>query len=148
MLIIATAISFAIGEEIDAAIIATIVILNAVVGFINEYRSEKALEAMKKLTAPKTRVLRDGSEVMIPSREIVPGDIVLFEAGDRVPADGRLLEVVDLKADEAVLTGESTDVTKDLRDDRKAGDQRRQGDAEEIMQDPPADPGVRRLAGR
>ena len=115
MLIIATAISFAIGEEIDAAIIATIVILNAVVGFINEYRSEKALEAMKKLTAPKTRVLRDGSEVMIPSREIVPGDIVLFEAGDRVPADGRLLEVVDLKADEAVLTGESTDVTKDLR---------------------------------
>ena len=114
MLLIATAISFAIGENIDAAIIATIVILNSVVGFINEYRSEKALEAMKKLTAPKARVLRDGNEAMIPAREIVPGDIVLFEAGDRVPADGRLLEVVDLKADEAVLTGESTDVTKDL----------------------------------
>ena len=115
MLLVATAISFAIGETIDGAVIAIIVILNSVVGFITEYRSEKAMEAMKKLTAPKARILRNGTEVMIPAREIVPGDIVLFEAGDRVPADGRLLEVVDLKSDEAVLTGESTDVTKDLR---------------------------------
>jgi len=114
MLLAATAISFLIGETIDAATIAVIVILNSVVGFVQEYRSEKAMEAMKKLTAPKARVLRDGTEVVIPAREIVPGEIVLLEAGDRVPADGRLLEVVDLKADEAILTGESTPVNKDL----------------------------------
>ena len=114
MLLIATAISFLIGETIDAATIAVIVILNSVVGFVQEYRSEKAMEAMKKLTAPKARVIRDGNEMIVPAREIVPGDIVLLEAGDRVPADGRLIEVVDLKADEAVLTGESTDVTKNL----------------------------------
>jgi Ca2+-transporting ATPase len=115
MLLIATAISFAIGEIVDALVIAVIVILNAVVGFIQEYRSEKAMEAMKKLTAPKARVLRGGNEIIVPAREIVPGDIVLFEAGDRVPADARLLEVVDLKADEAILTGESTAINKELK---------------------------------
>ncbi len=114
MLLIATAISFLIGEFVDAITIAIIVILNSVVGFYQEYRSEKAMEAMKQLTAPKARVVRDGNETIIDAREIVPGDIVLLEAGDRVPADARLIETVDLKADEAVLTGESTDVTKDL----------------------------------
>lgn len=114
MLLIATAISFLIGETVDAATIAVIVVLNSVVGFVQEYRSEKAMEAMKKLTAPKARVLRDGQEVMIPAHEIVPGDIVLLEAGDRVPADARLLEVVDLKTDEAILTGESTPINKNL----------------------------------
>lgn len=114
MLLIATTISFLIGEIIDAATIAAIVVLNSVVGFIQEYRSERAMEAMKKMTAPKARVLRDGGEAMIPAREVVPGDIVLLEAGDRIPADGRLLEVVDFKTDEAVLTGESTPVNKDL----------------------------------
>ncbi len=114
MLLVATAVSFAIGENIDGAIIATIVILNSIVGFITEYRSEKAIEAMKKLTAPKARVIRGGNEIIVPAKEIVPGDIVLFEAGDRVPADARLLEVVNLKADEAILTGESAAVNKNL----------------------------------
>jgi len=114
MLLIATGISFAIGETVDALVIAIIVILNAVVGFIQEYRSEKAMEAMKKLTAPKARVIRGGNEIIIPAREIVPGDIVLFEAGDRVPADAHLLEVIDLKADEAILTGESAAISKNL----------------------------------
>jgi Ca2+-transporting ATPase len=112
MLLIAIGISVAINEIVDAATIGAIVFLNAVVGFVQEYRSEKAMEAMKKLTAPKARVLRDGTEKFIPSREVVPGDIVLLEAGDRIPADARLLEVVDLKTDEAVLTGESTAVDK------------------------------------
>jgi len=115
MLIIATGISFAIGEAVDALTIAAIVVLNSIVGFVQEYRSERAMEAMKKLTAPKARVLRDGKEKIIPAKEIVPGDIVLLEAGDRVPADGRLLEVVEFKTDEAVLTGESTPVNKTLQ---------------------------------
>jgi Ca2+-transporting ATPase len=114
MLLVATVISFLIGENVDAITIAVIVVLNSVVGFVQEYRSEKAMEAMKKLTAPKARVIRDGKETIVDAREIVPGDIVLLEAGDRVPADARLIETVDLKADEAVLTGESTDITKDL----------------------------------
>src|SRR3989337_2816853 len=114
MLLVATAISLLIGETVDALTIAVIVILNSVVGFVQEYRSEKAMEAIKKLTAPKARVVRDGNEAVIPAREIVPGDIVLLEAGDRVPADARLIEVVDLKVDEAALTGESSDVTKNL----------------------------------
>ena len=114
MLLVATAISFLIGETVDALTIAVIVILNSVVGFIQEYRSEKAMEAMKKLTAPKARVLRDGTEEVIPARDIVPGEIVLLDTGDRVPADGRLLEVVDLKTDEAILTGESTAVNKNI----------------------------------
>jgi len=112
MLLIATAISFLIGETIDAATIAAIVILNSIVGFVQEYRSEKAMEAMKRLTAPKAHVLRDGGEAIIPAREVVPGDIMLLEAGDRVAADGRLFEVVDFKTEEAVLTGESTPVNK------------------------------------
>ncbi len=114
MLLIATAISFLIGEIVDASTIAAIVVLNSVVGFIQEYRSEKAIEAMKKLTAPKARVLREGREAIVPAREIVPGDIFLLEAGDRVAADARVIEVVDLKTDEAVLTGESTQVDKDV----------------------------------
>jgi len=112
MLLIAIGISVAINEIVDAATIGAIVVLNAIVGFVQEYRSEKAMEAMKKLTAPKARVLRDRTEKFIPSKEVVPGDIVLLESGDRIPADARLLEVVDLKTDEAVLTGESTAVDK------------------------------------
>ncbi|HSQ53432.1 MAG TPA: HAD-IC family P-type ATPase, partial [Acidobacteriota bacterium] len=112
MLLFAIIVSLAIGEYVDAATIATIVVLNAIVGFVQEYRSEKAMEAMKNLTAPKARVLRNGKELIIPSRDVVPGDIVLLEAGDRIPADARLLNVVDLKTDEAILTGESTAVSK------------------------------------
>ncbi len=120
MLLIAIAISVLIGEIIDASTIGAIVILNSIVGFVQEYRSEKAMEAMKKLTAPKARVLRGGKEMLIPAREVVPGDIVLLEAGDRIPADSRLLEVVELKTDEAVLTGESTPVgkTTEVLDDK------------------------------
>ncbi len=101
-----------IGEFIDAATIGVIIFLNAIVGFVQEYRSEKAMEAMKKMTSPKTRVLRDRTEQVISSRNVVPGDLVLLEAGDRIPADARLLEVVALKTDEAILTGESTSVAK------------------------------------
>jgi len=114
ILLIAIFLCVIVGEGIDAITISAIVILNAIVGFSQEYKSEKAMEAMKKLTAPRARVIRDGKELVIPAREVVPGDIVVLEAGDRVPADGRLLEVSELKTNEAVLTGESTSIEKSV----------------------------------
>ena len=98
----------------DAIIIGAIVILVAVLGFVQEYRAEKAIEAMKKLQAPKARVIRNGEEIIIPAREIVPGDILALESGDHVPADARIIEAIELKTSEAVLTGESASVNKDV----------------------------------
>jgi len=98
----------------DSITIGVIVILVAIAGFIQEYRAEKAVEALKKLAAPKARLIRDGREIIIPAREVVPGDLLVLESGDTVPADARILEAVELKADEAVLTGESTPVGKGL----------------------------------
>jgi Ca2+-transporting ATPase len=98
----------------DTITISTIIILCAVTGFAQEYRAEKAVEALKRLAAPKARVIRDGKEIIIPAREVVPGDILVLEEGDHVPADARLIEVVELKANEAILTGESTPVDKEL----------------------------------
>ncbi len=98
----------------DAITIGAIVLLCAVTGFIQEYRAERAVEALKRLAAPKARVIRDGLEAIIPAREVVPGDILALEEGDHVPADARLIEVVELRANEAVLTGESTPVEKAL----------------------------------
>ncbi|GAH34760.1 unnamed protein product, partial [marine sediment metagenome] len=92
---------------IDAIVIGVIVIFNSVFGFVQEYRSEKALDALKKMAAPKAKVKRGGLWKVIESRFVVPGDIVSFEMGDRIPADGRIIEAVGLSSDEAVLTGES-----------------------------------------
>ena len=128
MLLIAIVLSFIIGyyksttagnegsfdEYVDAIAIGAIVVLNSVVGFVQEYRSEKAIEAMKKLAAPRARVLRNGKETIVPAREVVPGDIVLLEAGDRIPADARLTKIVELKTEEAALTGESTQIGKKI----------------------------------
>jgi Ca2+-transporting ATPase len=100
---------------VDAIAIGVIVLLNAIIGFVQEFRSEKAMEAMEKLTAPMTRVLRAGREIMTPAREIVPGDIILLEAGDRIAADARLLEAIDFSIDEAILTGESAPAAKNIR---------------------------------
>ncbi|WNZ30059.1 MAG: cation-translocating P-type ATPase [Candidatus Bathyarchaeota archaeon] len=102
----------ALESYVDAIAIGAIVILNAIVGFVQEYRSEKAMEAMEKLTAPKARLLRAGKEIIISAKEVVPGDILLVETGDRIAADGRLLEAVDLSINEAILTGESASVDK------------------------------------
>ena len=90
----------------------TIVVLNAILGFTQEYRAEKAMAALKKLAVPTVKVRRDGQMREISARELVPGDIVLLEAGSMVPADGRLLESVNLRVEEAALTGESEPVEK------------------------------------
>ncbi|MCL4424183.1 MAG: HAD-IC family P-type ATPase, partial [Firmicutes bacterium] len=111
-LLAATAISFFLGEVADSVTIVAIVILNAILGFLQEYRAEKSIEALRMLAAPTARVRRDGEEVKIPSRQLVPGDLVILEAGDRVPADLRLLEGNNLEAEESSLTGESIPVKK------------------------------------
>ncbi|HMA04550.1 MAG TPA: cation-translocating P-type ATPase, partial [Methanomicrobiales archaeon] len=113
ILAIAAAVSGLLGEWLDAAAIIAIIALNGVIGFLQEYRAEKALEALKKMIAPVARVVRGGAEAMIDARDLVPGDVILLAEGDRVPADGRLLETIALEADEAALTGESVPVPKD-----------------------------------
>ncbi|HEV8553241.1 MAG TPA: HAD-IC family P-type ATPase, partial [Casimicrobiaceae bacterium] len=112
MLLGAAVISGFIGELEDAAAILAIVVLNAIIGFVQEYRAEKALRALKQLAALKARSLRDGEIVSVPAAELVPGDTVLLDAGSVVPADLRLTEVAQLKVEEAALTGESQPVEK------------------------------------
>lgn len=112
VLIAATAISGFMGERADAITIMIIVIMNAILGFIQEYKTEKSLEALKNLAAPLAKVKRDGQIININSKEIVIGDIVVIEDGDRIPADCVVIECSSLQSDEAILTGESVPVEK------------------------------------
>ena len=112
LLIVAASVAALLGDEIEAIVIMAIVVLNAVLGVVQESRAEKALAALKKMAAPEAEVIRDGHRVRVSSREVVPGDVVLIEAGNYVPADLRLTESVNLKIDEASLTGESVAVEK------------------------------------
>jgi P-type Ca2+ transporter type 2C len=134
VLIIAAVISAVLGvsqgesaDLWDAALILVIVVMNSILGFVQEYRAERSLEALKSLAAPRAHVLREGGVVAVPSRELVPGDITVLAAGDRVPADARLLEVASLRINEASLTGESLPVSKaveSLRRDAFLGDRK------------------------
>lgn len=112
LLIIASVISALLGDYVESAAIMAIVVLNAVLGIIQEQRAEQALAALKKLAAPDAQVIRDGVRRSIPSYNLVPGDIVFLEAGNFIPADLRLLEAVNLRVEEASLTGESLPVQK------------------------------------
>lgn len=112
LLLGACVISAALGEVTDAIAIASIVVINAFVGFFQEYRAEKAVNALRSMTAPRARVLRDAKMIVIPAREVVPGDILLMEAGDIIAADARLLEAYALSVNEAALTGESVPAEK------------------------------------
>ena len=114
LLLGATFVSLLIGEVLDAAAIMAIVIISAFLGFLQEYRAERALEALKKMAALEALVIRDGRERRILAKELVPGDIILIHAGDKVPADARLIEEFNLKVDEAPLTGESVPVNKEV----------------------------------
>jgi P-type Ca2+ transporter type 2C len=114
VLLVAVIISAIMQHFIDAAVILTVLFINALIGLIQENRAEKAMEALKEMAAPKAKVRRDNQIKLIPSREVVPGDILLFEAGDKVPADVRLIESANLKANESSLTGESVSVDKHI----------------------------------
>jgi len=112
LLFAAAGISFLTGHAVDAIVILGVVALNTVLGFIQEWQSENALEALRQMTSPHARVLRDGTAQTIEAQEVVPGDILLLETGDRVAADGRLVDSDDLHVDESALTGESEPVSK------------------------------------
>lgn len=113
ILVAAAGLSFLLGETIEAAVIFTIVIVNAFIGIVQEKKAQSALEALRSISAPTARVLRDGEESVIPAKEVVPGDIVFLRDGDMVPADLRLIDSVNLQIQEASLTGESVASTKD-----------------------------------
>jgi len=112
VLLIAAIISLIVEHFIDAGVIMGVLLLNAVIGFIQETRAERAMAALIQMAAPKATVRRESKVVLIPAKEIVPGDIVLLETGDRVPADAKLIDVSNLKVNEAMLTGESMPVDK------------------------------------
>ena len=115
ILIAALAISIFLGETVDAIVIGIIVVLNAIFGFIQEYRAEKSIEALKKLSSLKATVIRDNHEKDIDAKLLVPGDILKLDTGDKIPADSRLIEAVELQTQEASLTGESSPVKKELK---------------------------------
>ena len=115
LLVIAAAISAALGEWVDSIVISAIVVLNAIIGFYQEFSAEKSIAALKKMSAPRATVRRDGKSISIPAAQVVPGDILLLEAGDLVAADARLLEANALRSVESALTGESEPVDKHAR---------------------------------
>ncbi len=116
ILLAATAISFFLGEYYDAITIAVIVLINAILGFVQEYKTERTLLALKNMAAPTAKCYRDGKLINLPASELVVGDIITLEAGDRVPADANLLSEKGLHAEESILTGESASVTKQVTD--------------------------------
>ena len=127
ILIVATVLSALVGEWIDAIIICVLILFCAVLGFVQEYRAERALDALKNMLTPMITVLRGAQEQEVPSRDLVPGDVLVLEAGDKIPADARLVENRSMQCDEAPLTGESVPVTKDLkvvRSEAPVGDRR------------------------
>ena len=112
ILLVAVGLSVFLGHTIEAIAIAVIVLFAVLLGFVQEYRAERAIEALKQMAAPTAAVVRDHEEQSIPAHELVPGDIILLRAGDKIPADARLIEAINLQVDEAALTGESVPVEK------------------------------------
>lgn len=112
ILLAAATVSAVMGEYYDSVTIMIIVVINAVMGFVQEFRTEKTLDAIKSLAAPSARVYRDGKLIVIPAEKLVKGDVILLEAGDKIPADCKILNSMALECDESALTGESVPVSK------------------------------------
>ena len=112
ILLVAIVLSALLDHGVEAIAIAVIVLFSVILGFVQEYRAEKAIEALKQMAAPTATALRDGEETEVAARDLVPGDVILLRAGDRIPADARLIEAINLQVEEAVLTGESLPVEK------------------------------------
>jgi len=127
VLLVAVIISIAVSHYIDAGVIMGVLIINAIIGYVQESRAEQAMEALMQMAAPKAKVRRDGKIVTISNRDVVPGDIIVLEAGDKVPADARILDASNLKVNEAALTGESVSTdkhSKALKEQVSIADQR------------------------
>lgn len=114
ILLIGAGLSAYLGHEVEAIAIAVIVLFAVILGFVQEYRAERAIEALREMAAPTTVVFRDGDDTEVSAKELVPGDVVVLHAGDRVPADARLIQSANLQVEEAALTGESVPVEKSL----------------------------------
>jgi potassium/sodium efflux P-type ATPase len=114
VLLIAAGITVLIGHWVDAAVIAGVVILNALIGFVQEGKAEKAIDAIRNMLSPQATVSRDGSRTSLPAEQLVPGDVVFIQSGDKVPADVRLIKIKNLRVDEASLTGESVPIEKTI----------------------------------
>lgn len=130
ILIVASIISFIAGETVDSIVILAIVVVNAFLGLYQEGKAEKSLEALKKMASPNAKVIRNGGTTIVPANTLVPGDIVILETGDIIPADLRLIQSSNLKVDEASLTGESLPVEKNiqvLEEDSSLGDRKNMG---------------------
>jgi Ca2+-transporting ATPase len=113
ILLVAIALSVVLGHVVEALAITVIVLFAVMLGFVQEYRADRAMEALREMAAPTAAVVRDGEEIAVPARDLVPGDVVILRAGDRVPADARLVEAANLQVEEAALTGESVPVEKE-----------------------------------
>lgn len=128
ILLVATVISFFLGHGLESIVIAIIVLFAVLLGFVQEYRAERAIEALRQMTAPTATVVRDGEEVRLPARDLVPGDVILLHTGDRIPADARLIEAINLQVEESALIGESVPVEKHVQplahDNLPLGDRR------------------------
>jgi Ca2+-transporting ATPase len=128
ILLVAAMLSLFLGHGIESIVIAVIVLFAVVLGFVQEYRAERAIDALRQMAAPTATVLRDGLEVKVAAKDLVPGDVIILHTGDRVPADARLLEAINLQVEEAALTGESIPVEKHVNgldvDDLPVGDRK------------------------
>ena len=114
ILIIAAIIAYAFNETTDATVILAVIVLNAIVGFVQKYRAERAVEALQEMISPHAKVLRDGQQVEIPAEDVVPGDILILEEGVKITADARVIESYQLECNESVLTGESSPTKKEV----------------------------------
>lgn len=106
------ALSYGVEDYIEGAVITAVIILNVVIGFVQEFRAEQQMDSLRALSSPTATVLRDGNVDAIPSAEVVPGDVVLIKTGDTIPADVRIFDSMNLECDEKILTGEVSKVIK------------------------------------